>query len=305
MLGVHVSKVSKVIDGAKRKTMLDALREDCGSLRLTAAQIYTHGPRNSNPNKMDYEKIKKWAADEKIKLYVHSSYLTVSIWNLNETTKELPKVKKYIKMLNDQLIACKKVGSHGLVIHFPNKTLKDVIDTVSCSVFKLMIERHGVPILFEMKPIKNKGVKKGVNYGYVTPDQLNKFCKKVTLSKKLWGVVIDTAHLWGAGVDTTDKKTQDEWFNEFKFPKMIKLIHLNGSQLKTFGSGRDEHIIVFSDDDDMYSKYKKTPKKSGIFSILQFVMKNNLAVICEINRGLEKDVRMSLNLINSLSKECL
>ena len=304
MLGVHVSKVSKVLKGSTRKTMFDALIEDCDSLHLTAAQIYTHGPRNANSNKMNYKKIKKWSVDNEIKLYVHSSYITASIWNLNETTKELPKVKRYIKNLDSQLDACKKIGAYGLVIHFPNKPLKDVLNTISCSIFSLIVKKYDIPILFEMKPIKNKGFKKGVNHGYVTPVQLNKFCKKVSLPKSLWGIVIDTSHLWGAGVDTTDKKSQDMWFEKLKFPEMIKLIHLNGAQKKTFNSGRDEHIIVFSKDDDMYSKYAgDSYKKSGVYSIVEFAVKNNLTIICEINRGIEKDVRMSLELINKLAKE--
>lgn len=312
MLGVHVSKVSKVLEKSKRKTMLEALKVDCDALGLTAAQIYTHGPRNSRENKMDYEAIRKWSVENEIGLYVHSSYLTVSIWNLNDINKDMPKIKNYIGMLDSQLEACKKLGAKGLVVHFPKKPLTDVINTVQCSAFKQVIIKHDVPILFEMVPVKDKGIvlnKKGTvkhHKGYVTPNQINRFCKKVQLPKRLWGIVIDTAHLWGAGIDPSDKKSQDKWFDEIDNPKMIKLIHLNGSPAKTFASGRDEHIIAFSKSDAVYGKHaeQKTYKKSGVFSIIQFVMKYDLPIICEINRGTEKDVRMSIKLINKLAEEC-
>ncbi len=311
MLGVHVSKISKVLDNTKRTTLLAALQDDCGELNLTAAQIYTHGPRNSRANNLDHKKIKKWATENKIALYVHSSYLTVSLWNLNDATKDLSKVKGYVRLLDEQLAACKKIGALGLVIHFPSKPLDVVVKTLECSMFKIIAARHGVPILFEMKPIKNKGIKGSVQKGYVTTEQLNAFCAAVKLPKELWGIVIDTAHLWGAGVDTTDKKSQDEWFDELTHPDMIKLIHLNGGQTKTFNSGRDEHFIVFSDADNMYGKYAdgKTAakcdldllKNSGIYSIVKFAMKKKLTIICEINRGKEREVRYSLELINRLA----
>jgi len=205
-----------------------------------------------------------------------------------------------------------------LVVHFPSAPLETVISTISCSTFKLMAAKYNVPILFEMKPIKNKGVvtnSKGkviCQKGYVTPEQLNAFCKKVKLPKELWGIVIDTSHLWGGGVNTTDKKSQDEWFEELDQPDMIKLIHLNGAEAKMFNSGRDQHIIVFTEEDHMYGKYADCEsakecdmdllKNSGIYSIVKFAMRKKLSIICEINRGTEDDVRYSLKLINRLAQ---
>jgi len=312
-LGVHVSKISKVLTNTKRKTMQSALEDDCESLNLSAAQIYTHGPRNSYQNKMDYPAIKKYCQGNKIDLYVHSAYTTASIWNLTEGSRDLSKTKGYLKLFEGQLNSCKEIGANGLVVHFPRtKTLKDVMETLDCSIFKIVASRYDVPILFEMVPVKDKGKIKNngkiiKESGYVTAGQINRFCSKVKLPKKQWGIVLDTSHLWGAGIDTSDKQTQDEWFEKLEHPEMIKLIHLNGSEKKTFNSGRDVHIIAFSADDDMYNKYSEdidSLKNSGVYSIVKFAKEKNISIICEINRGTEKEVRHSLKLIRELMKKC-
>lgn len=291
MIGIHISKDSKVLEppNKTRKTMLDAITMDTQELELGAFQIFTHGPQNSRKNKMDYTAIKKYCDKNKKHLYVHSAYLTTGIWNVNTKTQDDPKSKAAIKLFIAQLESCDELGSLGLVIHLPKKEPQVVIDT-----FEIMIpifEQFKTPVLLEMTSVKPDPKKT-----YETPQKINRLTQMI-LEKypkyTNWGWVPDTAHLWGAGIDISNNKIMGKWFSGLKYPKLIKLIHLNGGSIDTFATGKDKHMVVFGADDDIWNstfdtphKYsKKNIQKSSLYILAQFAKKYNIDCICEINRG--------------------
>ena len=116
LLGVHVAKLSKVLDNKTTAIdMSNAINRDLDNLGLNSAQIFTYGPRFMVKNKINYEKVKKTCHD--IDLSVHSAYSTVSIWKVNEDNKNEKKSISYINSVNTQLKSCKQIGAWGLVIH--------------------------------------------------------------------------------------------------------------------------------------------------------------------------------------------
>lgn len=308
MLGVHVAKNSHVLDGAsmKRKTMLEALKLDVETLDLKSAQIYTHGPRSSHRNPMDYKAIKAYCKRRKLALWVHSAYITTGMWNINEDTKGDPKAKAIISLIKDQLIACNHLGANGLVIHLPKKHWNVVVGTLK--ILAPMLNKFKTPLLFEMTAVLAHP-----EFTYETPEKLNRLCDAIMdeiPDYENWGICPDTAHLWGAGVDVDDQKTMKSWFANMKYPYKIGLIHLNGSGVKNFSAGKDKHEIVFSDEDDIWNPDYSIDdeldlvaiKKSSIYTILKFAKKHKLSIICEINRGTAEDVMLSIDALKKILK---
>jgi endonuclease IV len=296
MLGIHVARTSKVLeskrdDAAKRtrKSMYAALKEDIETLRLTAAQIYVCGPRNSRVNRMDYERIGKYVNDNVIALAVHSSYLTVGLWSIDSENISA-KDKSAIAHLDTQLALCQKLNACGLVVHLPKKPIEVVVQTLQCDAVRDVIATHKVPIILEMVPVK-KGA--DVDTAYVTPVQVNALVANLAFfDDDLWGICVDTAHMWGAGVSPD----MEEWLAAIERPQMIKLFHLNGAQENTWNSGRDVHHIALSDEDHLFGG----EKKDGIVPIVQFCRMHKVPIICEINRGSERAARDSLRRIRKI-----
>jgi endonuclease IV len=297
MLGVHVAKTSKILDPPNkvRKTMNEAIRVECEVLALNCAQIFTHGPRGHKKNNMDYEKIKKLS--QEIHISVHSSYPTVAIWNLTEANKDEGKSRRIISHIRDQLISCKKIGALGLVVHISRKPVEVILEAMQ--VVQHLMEETKVPILLEM--ISSKA---HPDLTYESPKKINKLVKTLQpLESKTWGICVDTAHVWGSGLDISSKKLQDKWFKDLtkEATKKIRMFHLNGSE-SDLGSGKDKHAIAFTSDDKIYKKYKKTPDNSGLYSVIKFCKSRNLPVILEINRGSEKDAISLIDIISDIEE---
>jgi len=339
MLGVHVAKTSKVLQtrprkakavgnakvatqaaanakakavprGRVRRTMLAALEHDVAELKLTAVQIYTHGPRSYRANRMNHELIRQFLEKENVAMAVHGSYLTAGLWNVDADNFREAKRRAAVAHLKDQLETCEKIGAMGLVVHLPRKPVETVIEALQVPSVKSVLDECKVPILLEMVPVKDGS---NSDKAYVTPDQINCLVDSLDfLDASTWGICVDTAHLWGAGVDVTKAAQTREWLANIEHPEMIKLMHLNGSAKATWDSGRDEHYIAFGPDDDIWGAYGSPPrtpkakakakaKKSGVAPIIEFCVGRKIPVICEINRGLEADVRASLAIIDSLA----
>lgn len=310
MLGIHVAKMSKVLEKVKRNgevgkktrpSMFAAVAEESRTLKLSAVQIYTHGPRNFRANKLEYDKVKEFTQD-KISVIVHSTYGTgasnVGIWRVTEDNKNSVGPRNAVRHLADQLAACEKLGGYGLVVHLPQKSAKSVADTLRVDRVQDVLKKYGVPLLLEMVPSKDHPDDKS----FLTPDQINELIEELEfMDDKMWGVCVDTAHLWGGGVEVSSAEDMQAWIDAIGDPSMIKLFHLNGSEKKTWNSGRDVHITPFSPADDMYHQFVANPKKSGVYPIVKFCMENRLPVICEINRGSEDEARECLKIVDKLA----
>jgi endonuclease IV len=308
MIGVHTSKISKVLGNPnkKRSTMLDAIVMDTSKLKLDAVQIYTHGPRNSKRNNMNYKAIRDYCKKKKILLYVHSSYITISIWHINEESKDEAKSKFAVKLILDQLKSCDELGSGGLVIHLPKKHPDVIVEAFK--ILAPLTEGYKTPILLEMTAVKPHPMNT-----YETSEKNNRLCDmllKAVPEFTNWGICLDTAHLWGAGVEIDKVVVMKSWLNNFKYPNKIKLIHLNGASNSTFNTGKDKHMVIFSDQDDIWNdvinsevKYNiKKIKASSLYELLKFAKKYKLAMICEINRGDYDEIKFAINSLNQVLK---
>jgi endonuclease IV len=282
MLGVHVSKVSKVLDDKKSVLLEDAIIRDVEALGLNSAQIFTHGPQQPVRNLLDYAAIINATSD--INLSVHSTYMTIGMWKITESSMG----GRLAKHVIDQIKTCSLIGAWGLVLHVGN-TVNSTVAKVMM-LFKKYAIKYNVKLILEMTAVKSSADT------YDTPEKINALTTLLTL-EDWWGWCIDTAHLWGAGNSVQTYEEMHSWLSKIKHPEKVVMFHLNGS-FSTCGSGKDKHAAAFTKDDLIWGKIE--PDKSGVKAVADFAKKHNVVVICEINIGNPKDIKNSIRTVKKL-----
>ncbi len=305
MLGVHVAKESLVLDVKKSAAeMADAIDRDVEKLGINAVQIFTYGPRFITKNKMDYNLVKRVCAD--LELSVHSAYPTTKIWSIKSNSEPI------IDRLIDQIESCKAIGANSLVIHITKIHYETAADVMA--ILEPIIKPTGIKFVVEMVASKADD-----DLTYETPEKINRLTEMVGPAK-WWGWCVDTAHLWGAGVDIKKYVSMKRWLAKLKYP--ICMFHLNGSSA-ALGSGKDKHEIAGGPDDKIWGSLKVKTRtggdvasssegpnasggsginnfdyeNSGVRAVVEYAKKRKIPMICEIKRGAESDTAKLLDLI--------
>ena len=293
LLGIHVSKLSPLekvkVKSKKSRELHTAIGEDCEKFGINSVQIFTHGPKFFAKNALDYEKI--ISATKNIDLVVHAAYETTSVWRINNKNKNTPASRKKISQIEDQLKSCQMLNAWGLVIHITKIHPSEIAEAMH--ILKPYVEKSGVILLLEMTASKLDP-----DLTYETPEKLNNLITLIGHKENWYGICVDTAHIWAAGIDIRSYNSMKEWLNRLAFKSKILLFHLNGISSER-GSGKDKHEIVFEKDDKIWHKIK--PEYSGVRAIVEFATKRNIPIICEINRGEISDAISSLEKIKSLA----
>jgi endonuclease IV len=291
LLGVHVSKDSTVVEG-KSKSLESAIRRDLDELGLNAAQIFVSNPRNGIIGKLDYNAISHATAD--IDLTVHGSYNTVSVWKLTRANAHTPSSQRIIGNFTKQIIATKATSAWCLVIHISKVTLPIITETMH--VLLPIAAKHKVTIGLEMISSKATALTT-----YETPEKINLLVSAINAIgpvSKWYGIVVDTSHIHGAGVNVQSYHMMSHWLDLIKEKKHIVMFHLNGSYAEC-GSGKDKHAIIFSPEDLIWNKVK--PEASGVRAVVEYALKHNIVMIMEINRGSHASVVKAINIIKQLA----
>ncbi len=287
MFGLHIRK---------DKTLTEALLKALKEYEVSVVQIQTHGPRGRQPIKID-EKFADVVREKKVRLFVHSSYPTASVWNDEE-----------VDHIIEQLETCEDLGAEGLVVHLPRQDAKHVAKCMSNKKLITALRKGSTRIIFEMTPNKNAPR----NASFLMSASVNSLGDELIniLPDDKWGFCIDTAHLWGGGISFNEAGTVKQWFgglSEYMINK-IKLIHFNGSDKKTFNTGRDQHFIAFGDEDHLFGDIfdargdiiPEKHKQSGGVLLLRYAKKLGIPVVCEINNGTEEVTKWSLAFIRDI-----
>jgi deoxyribonuclease-4 len=291
ILGVHVTKASHVLDDKQTADDLSsAITRDIEALNINAAQVFTYGPQFLTPNKINFEAVKEATKD--IDLTVHSAYMTTGIWKVSKENQEQKKSKNKLDLFKAQLISCKKIGAWGMVIHINKLDPEIIADTMH--VLKPLAKRSGIKIILEMVAIKAHPDKT-----YETPEKIDNLTTLIGAKESWWGWCVDTSHIWGAGIDVKSYQNMKNWLDRITYKKKILMFHLNGSYADR-GSGKDKHAIPFAKEDNIWSKVP--PKESGVRAVVEFSLEHNCTMICEINRGTEKDAKKALETILELGR---
>lgn len=292
ILGVHVKKKSDVIDDNKTYTVSDAIERDLNAHDLNACQIFTHGPRFHNPISMNTALVRE--KTHNIDLSVHSAYYTVSIMSINQENKNESENIKKLKKIEDQIKKTSEIGGWGLVLHLVKKyTPQQVADAME--VIIPIAEKYNIMILLEMVASRsNKNT-------YETPEKINNLNQLLfnKFDSSNWGWCVDTAHIWCSGTNIQTYEQMQNWLNGLENPERIEMFHLNGSSTPQ-GNGKDIHEIVFGPSDNIWKDIE--PNNSGVKSVVEFAVQNNITIICEINRAPDDGISVFNHVDNSIKK---
>lgn len=289
ILGIHVSKKSKVLEDSSSRSTLNAIITDLSELNLNAAQIFSHGPRGHTPVDMNRAEIKEYIDANNVTLIVHSSYPTITVWRPENRGSNLKK----------QLDACIELGAFGLVVHLPNMPAHQIARKMRLFTRFTHKATESTRLLLEISPVKPDRA----NHSYASPKDLKELCHAIDsegVPKSSWGLCIDTAHLWASGVDVSSSEAMRQWLDDMNhYLNRIKLVHLNGC-VTDFGLGKDEHAIIWNEEDKMYGRYAHDKKMSGAYVLYKYCLKNHVSVILEINRGSEEEVVRCLETLKNI-----
>jgi deoxyribonuclease-4 len=286
LLGIHVSK--QFILNDKNRELHNAIVEDTDLLGINSAQIFTHGPKFFIENKLNYDKVQQ--VTKNINLIVHSAYVTIAIWKVNNKNKNTPESLQKINNMKLQLLACKKIGAWALVLHVGKIHPSIIAETMH--ILKPYAIKTNVKILLEMVALKPDP-----DLSYETPEKLNNLISLIGPKENWYGICVDTAHIWAAGVDISTYEYMKSWLNGIAFKHKLMLFHLNGSSAKR-GSGKDRHEIAFEKNDLIWKNVH--PKKSGVHAIAEFAHNYYIPMICEVNRGKNNELYSSINKIKKI-----
>ena len=234
-IGPHVGRLWAPAKAALVRHLESALEfgTDVG-IRLRALQVFV-----SNPHKMkiivqddEAERIRKFVQKSGITLLVHGAYGDVP-WSHSPFA---------VKFIRSELAVCKLMGAVGLVIHLGKPDLGVVESSMAALTIDAPSDR---PYLYFETPHVLPA-----NSHYHTPEHyraLFRMLKKYDPKLQMYGVCIDTAHLWSCGVNLRSYHIANTWCQEFEdilaeesVPDSAVVFHFNDSA-HFLGSGIDKH----------------------------------------------------------------
>jgi deoxyribonuclease-4 len=201
-------------------------------LKTNATQFFIHSPRIWNIKEID-ENEKKIFKDsiKRIDIFpvvVHSSYL------INPLSKNIETVEKSKNLLESELKNSAGISDY-YVLHIKenrDETLDENIKKL-INFFKKLKLNDSVKILFENSA-----------WG-LTSDIKNlfKFYNSLKDYSPVYGLCLDTAHIYEAGYDIRTKEGVERILENLKEISKLKLIHLNDSKTK-LSSHTDRHFHI-------------------------------------------------------------
>jgi endonuclease IV len=240
-------------------------------------QVFTEVPQSGRKIKpVNLEKIKTFSATIG-NLFVHTPYV--------ERFQNEEWSRQYI-------MSAKYVNAKGLVYHIPKENIETVVGIIK-KLVKLKHEcKSNVKILMEQPAYVPTA-----DSTYETPAKLNKLIAACSdISKEDLGFVLDTAHIYAAGVNITSRSAAKAYLIEIKEFDRIDLLHLNGNSHDCKAGCRDIHAIPFSKEDKIWGSV--VPKKAGFTEFLTRFLKANKDVIFEIkDKHDPKDIKKMIRLL--------
>jgi len=280
MLGNHINRDDRHLPITRyiQETISDY---NVHSLNMSAAAIFVSNPRGLQIILKEDEgrELKQFIDKSKMTIIAHSSYVAF-LWN-----KEKKKANIYLSFVLKELAICKEYNISGLVIHLPKESIlkKEYIKKI---MHKLTnganaLETTGGPIIYLETPAI---VPMYANYD--TADKLSKLFHIIYKlgGSHLFGLCIDTAHIWTSGNDISTYDGARRWFTELMDAPYIPhdkiIIHLNDSE-RELGHGPDKHASLTKG--KIWEKYQTRGqlKSSGLFFIMEFAKKYNIPLILE------------------------
>jgi len=272
-----------------------AFAREEGGVRFGAAQVFVGGPHNQvvTLGGAEAAELREFAGRTGIRVVAHSSY-ACHPWRGD------PRAAAYFR---EELRLCRAAGISGLVAHLP----KLPVDRVMAYLPRLVEpEAPGVRVFLETPAHTPPETY------YESPAKLAALFREVrALDPRLdaFGLCVDTAHLWVAGVDLRRRAEADRWLEELarRVPELVApsptprlIFHLNDS-LRERGRGPDAHAPLARG--RIWAGMAEGLDESGLGAFADFAARHRLWAILERkpNAALAGDYHVMRGLLPGLA----
>lgn len=304
MLGNHINRDTRHL--SITSYIKEAISDyNVHSLNMSTAAIFVSNPRGLQIILKEEEgmELKQFINKSKMIIIAHSSYVAF-LWN-----KDKEKANIYLTFVLKELAVCKEFNISGLVIHLPKEGIlkqkyiqKIMLKLINAIAMINAASTDGAsPIIYLETPAI---IPMYANYN--TADKLSRLFHIIHKlgGSHLFGLCIDTAHIWTSGNDISTYDGAKRWFTELMDAPFIPhdniIIHLNDSE-RELGHGPDKHASLTKG--RIWENYQTRGqlKTSGLFFIMKFAKKYNIPIILERrNKGMLADDYIVLNKLQQL-----
>ena len=298
LLGCHVNRGQQTSEHAAEQTSEHAAESivshiqkardaafSCG-VDLKAAQIFVGGPyaRKIIMDAAESALLRRYIDDQKFTVYAHSAYVAPLFGGD-------PDAARYVR---EELATCAAAGIRGLVVHLPKAPINKVLKYIT----RTLCPASSRVCLF----LETPAVTPPETY-YETPEKLNElFDALLTLDpdRTLFGLCVDTAHIWTSGVDISSRGDAEEWLSRLALAGVPLMFHLNDSE-RACGTGPDSHAALLSG--RIWQEYESHPRASGLAAFLEYAEQHRTVVILERKpkEALDADYRHLVQMVPSLN----
>lgn len=225
-------------------------------------QVFTRVPQTGAKIKAtNLEKIKEFTKQVK-NLYIHTPYV---------------ERMKNAKLSEEMYIEADSVGAKGLVYHLPKDEIKNIIPLIKTLIDIKRRNNGKCKILMEQPAYKATATTT-----YETPVKLDALIEACSeFSKNDLGFVLDTAHIYAAGVELKTLNEAKTYINSIKNFDRIDLLHLNGNCVHN-DICKDKHAVPFSDEDKIWNGIAY--KDSGCRAFIVKFMRYGKDIIFEVKK---------------------
>jgi endonuclease IV len=225
----------------------------------SVCQIFISGPDTCNLliDTDGIKTLKVYMNTRVTEIIVHGSYLS-HLFNDNSYCKNL---------VSRDISVCESSGIRFYLLHMANVPIIKYIQALE------RVTNPNVCILLETN------ASKPISSLYSSAESIVELYNNLYRQFNI-GICIDTAHIHASGIDISSYEKAQKYFNTIieNIPSEKIAIHLN-DDYNTFGSGKDNHAVIF--DGTIWKMYKKDKKNSGIYFILKFIQQYKIKTILE------------------------
>jgi ubiquinone/menaquinone biosynthesis C-methylase UbiE len=231
--------------------------------------------------------LRAYIAAENIVVVAHSAYVAPLFGGD-------PDAARYVR---EEIAVCAAAGISGLVVHLP----KAPIEAVAKYIPRILGPDSARVRVF----LETPAVTPPDTY-YETPEKLVALfdaLHEIDPDRTLFGLCVDTAHIWTSGVDISSRAAAQEWLDRLAPLTALGIsliIHVNDSR-RECGTGPDSHAGLMAG--QIWGEYAGHPEASGLAAVIAYACQQRSIVILERKpeAALEADYRLLASMAPSLA----
>jgi ubiquinone/menaquinone biosynthesis C-methylase UbiE len=231
--------------------------------------------------------LRAYIAAENIVVVAHSAYVAPLFGGD-------PDAARYVR---EEIAVCAAAGISGLVVHLPKAPIEAVVKYIPRI---LGPDSARVRVFLETPAVTPPDTY------YETPEKLVALfdaLHEIDPDRTLFGLCVDTAHIWTSGVDISSRAAAQEWLDRLAPLTALGIsliIHVNDSR-RECGTGPDSHAGLMAG--QIWGEYAGHPEASGLAAVIAYACQQRSIVILERKpeAALEADYRLLASMAPSLA----